>query len=117
MVWVMKTIKRSYTGRTIPIKINISRDGQGLDITGAIVSLTIKKNLSDSINKLQKNITNHIDAVNGYTEIVLEEGDTQDFEAGEYVFDIVVKFSDNTIYTLMYGEWIFIKSVNTIINE
>lgn len=72
----------------------------GMDLTAAIVFFTVKpdfdEDVTDTAAIISKDITTHVDAVNGLTTLTLTSADT-DKPAGDYVCDIHVKKADGTV--------------------
>lgn len=78
------------------------------DITGWIIYFTMKKNYNDSDDAaiLKKDITVHIDPVNGKTKFTLTHEDTKDLELFDYYYDIQIRKQDGiTIKTPMKGHF------------
>lgn len=73
-----------------------------IDITGWTIYFTLKKSLTDSDDDalIKKDVTSHIDAVNGLSEIILLNTDT-DITPGKYYYDIQIKDTLNHITTLI----------------
>jgi hypothetical protein len=72
----------------------------GIDLTGATVYFTAKVDFdedeTDSAAVISKNITNHSDAVNGITTLLLSSNETS-ITPGKYKCDVHVKQADNTV--------------------
>jgi len=64
--------------------------GAVIDITGWTLYFTAKKKLDDPDSEavLQKTVTNHVDAINGLSDIVFLNADTVNLKIGEYFYDI-----------------------------
>lgn len=77
------------------LEIDITDDDTDLpiDITGAVIYFTVKKssNESDSEAIIYKEITEHIDAINGKSELMLLSSDTN-MESGRYLYDLIIVF-------------------------
>ena len=69
-------------------------DGIAINITGYTVYFTVKVlpdgDNNDSEAIIKKDVSSHIDAVNGVTSIVLTADDTNN-EDGDYEYDIKIK--------------------------
>ena len=79
-------------GDTFRQKIVVTKDGQPADITGWTIYFTLKKNKTDSDDNavIKKDITNHIDPVNGESELLILPTETDNL-LGVYYFDIQIK--------------------------
>lgn len=87
----MAVIKR-VRGDNYTLDLEISdADGDAVDLTGATVFFTVKKNFQDTdANALiSKSVTSHTSPTEGLTSIPLTSSDT-DFE-GSYYYDIKIK--------------------------
>jgi len=81
-------------------------DGNAIDITGATVYLTVKKNKTDSDSDaiFQKTVTSHSDPTNGVTEFTILASDTATIDVNNYVYDI--QFVNGTeVKTFLKGRW------------
>ncbi len=70
------------------------------NITGATVYLTVKSNVGDVSNVMQKVVTSHDDAENGQTTISVTSSDT-DITAGIYYYDIQINLASGEVHTVM----------------
>lgn len=79
-------------------------DGNAIDISGYTYWLTVKADINDSDAdaEVQKQVTTHVDAANGRTDITLTASDTEPL-AGNYHYDIQEKTNAGNINTLMHG--------------
>ena len=87
-----------YRGDTKTFPVNVDRDGENIDITGATIYFTVKDSCEDldSESLIKKVVTNHIDAVGGKSQISLTSSNT-DIEEGVYGADIVIRFANGQI--------------------
>jgi len=83
-----------------------------VDITGAIVFLTIKDKPSDDDDHaiLKKTLTTFTDPTNGNTEIEITPTDCSSL-LGNFLYDIKIKMSDGKIYMLSEGNVCFRKEL------
>jgi len=99
-----------YKGTTKVIKVAVNETVDGVtgpfDLTGYTVYLTIKKKKSDANTAalLIKTVTEHTDAENGLSEIVVVPSDTAQFDYCDYVFDIEIS-DGNDVRTVWVGHW------------
>lgn len=79
----------------------------GVDLTGATVSLTVKRDYdddqTDSSAVIARDVTSHDDAANGKTTVVLTPADT-DVTPDSYVYDIRLKKSSGDMTTVATGK-------------
>lgn len=94
---------------TIHFKDAVDAD---VDITGWKVYFTVKKNESDvDVDAvITKDITSHTDPTGGDTKISLVGADTEDL-AGNYYYDIQVKKTGGTVFTIVKGTFIVTKDI------
>jgi len=94
-------------GDTQKYSLTFTEDGSPLDITGATIYLTVKKDLSDTDLEalFQKVVTAHTDPAQGETEIVVNPADTSSLECGSYFYDIQVTTAGGEIYTPLLGKY------------
>lgn len=93
--------------KILPVEITKTVSGvtSPFDLTGYTAYLTVKACFDeDEPIIFQKTVTDHLDAVNGKTEFVVEASDTASQEVGTYVFDIQI-VKDTDIFTVITGEW------------
>jgi len=80
-------------------------DGNGIPISivGWTIYFTVKEHLSDldSAAKIKKIITDHVDAINGKSQISLSAVDTD--LVGNYIFDITGKTNLAEVYPILEG--------------
>jgi hypothetical protein len=74
-----------------------------LDLTGATIHLTVKKEISDRLPVIKKasSVSGQIDIINakaGQARINLDPEDTQNLEPGFYVFDVWVVLANGKRY-------------------
>ena len=75
-----------------------------IDITGATVTMTVKKSLKETeLAFPAKVVTQHTDAVNGKTTIILSETDTS-IPLGTYYYDIQINGGSIRKKTVLKGE-------------
>ena len=67
---------------------------------GDQVKLTVKKNIRDSKAAITKVVTEFVE---GKAIIYLEEKDTKNLIAGDYVYEIEVRLSNGTIDTIIHA--------------
>ena len=90
----------------------VDKNDNPIDITGATVYFTLRKCIpssdiitdNDSDVILKKDITVHTDPVNGKTELVLTDEDTNGLELGKYFYDIQLKKANGEIKTIIKGQ-------------
>lgn len=92
-------------------QLEFKKDGKAEDITGWTVYMTVKKTmeLTDANAIINKKITSHSDAINGLTQIELENTDTD--YVGNYYFSIDYKDDDENEGVLFHGKIKFIDTV------
>lgn len=76
-----------------------------LDITGATVTMTVKRSLDDSDAKISKIVTEHTDASSGKTTITLTTTDTS-IDLGTYFYDIQISGGSIGKITVLKGKLI-----------
>lgn len=102
------TNKRQYKGdsKTLAVKVIDKKTSLPYDITGYTITLIFKKSKTHDNSQivLQKEVTAHIDAVNGETAINLLPADTESLDTGRYVYEI--KMSNGSIVrTIVVDTW------------
>ncbi len=92
-------------GNTKTYNLTITDGTNPIDITGATVFFTIKKNLEDSDDDaiIKKDITSHTDPTQGKTSITLSDTDTA-IEPDTYFYDIKLKRADGSIQSVPADE-------------
>jgi len=102
----MNGISNFRRGDTKVIKLKL-KDNQGnpINLTGAKIWFTMKQNLmqDDSEAAVQKEITNHTNAAQGESQIVLTHDDTNNL-SGTYYYDIQLVDANNNVTTLIFGK-------------
>lgn len=95
-----------FRGDDKSIKVTITDDGVAKDITGWTLFFTAKRRLSDPDSEaaIAKEVTQHTDAENGITHIVLTPDDTSD--VGNLKADIQVVDDQGKVQT--YRKFLFI---------
>lgn len=96
----------TYKGDTLGIDLQVNNeDGTGFDLTGSTVYFTAKKEINDTDADAviaYETTTDFSSTTTGLVEITIP-ATTMDALDGCYVYDIQVKFSDNTIFTPLTG--------------
>lgn len=89
---------------TAVYELFFTTDGQYEDITGWTVYFTVKESQKDPDTSaiIKKDITSHLDAEHGKTEITLTPEDT-DITPRTYWYDIVVKDDEGNINVISHG--------------
>lgn len=106
-----------YRGDNRTLKVTIKgADGVVVDITNATIKFTVKKNVADEENKIQKttNSASQIsitDAANGEYEIYLLPADTQDMDVDNYEYDSELITAAGKVYTVVRGEFSILAEV------
>ncbi len=100
-IWKDLDIKRK-TSRAYELRFH--KNNVALSIEGWTVYFTAKENMADSDAnaKISKDITAHLDAINGKTVIELSTGDT-DLTPQSYYYDIKFKDADGNAGILFEG--------------
>ena len=101
-----QVLLRLIRGDTWSFPLTFTSDGQPVDITGATVSFTLKKNYNDPDSSALISIdnTSHIDPANGQTIIEVSASSTANLEAPKsYFFDFQIKFADGSVKTIQSG--------------
>ena len=88
-----------YRGDTVPIALTITQNGTPVDITGSVITITFKKNKTDTTAVIQKNAV-LTDPENGQALITLTPTDT-DIDVDEYFYDIQWTDAGGNIRTLI----------------
>ena len=100
-------------GDTKTLNLTFKDDtGTPVNLTGSKVYLTVKKSVNDSDDDalIKKDVTGHTNATAGETQITLSATDTN-IEEGLYVWDIQIKYSDNSINSTMKGDFEVVSDV------
>ena len=100
---VIKRIK----GDTYSIDLTIETAlGVAVDLTGATVFFTVKRNLqdADSLALINKTVTGHTSPTTGQTSISLLASDVA--YVGDFYYDIKVKFSSGIISSVFMNKFI-----------
>ena len=106
MINILNGNIRHVRGDTAIINISLSKDDAEYTLqSGDKAVFSIKKNLDDTTYVLQKELTE--------LKIVLEHGDTQNLEYGDYWCDIQVTFSDGQVYTIGPFQYKLLPDVTT----
>lgn len=77
--------------------------GVAQDITGATVTMTVKRNLSDTTPLVQKVVTAHTNPTDGLSTITLTTADTS-IPLGSYYYDIQINGGGISKKTVMKGK-------------
>lgn len=98
-------------GDTHTLHLVFKANNSPLDLTGAIVFFTVKKDLNDpdSLAQIAKSIAPIPSPALGIVDIELTEEDTS--IAGEYYYDIQLKQSNNSIQSSQRGKFIIEQDV------
>lgn len=105
---VIKRIK----GDTYSIDLTIETAlGEIVDLTGATVFFTVKRNIQDTDSQalINKTVTSHTNPTLGQTSISLNASDVA--YVGEFYYDIKVKFSSNIISSVLTDKFILVDHV------
>jgi hypothetical protein len=104
----MSGIQDFYRGDTQRYKLTLKdvSTGTPIDLTGATIWFTMKPAITDDDTNavIQKQVTSHTDAVNGETEIVLTNADTQNLVLGTYYYDIQYVAANGDVKTIIAGK-------------
>jgi hypothetical protein len=104
----MSGIQDFYRGDTQRYKLTLKdvSTGTPIDLTGATIWFTMKSAITDDDTNavIQKQVTNHIDAINGVTEIVISSAETQDLKLGSYYYDFQYVASNGDVKTILTGK-------------
>ena len=96
------------------INLNLKKDGVALDITGSTIYFTVKTLDDEAENDegalIQKTVTAHEDAVNGFSIIALDTTDT-DIPPAQYKYDIEFVDATGNVTTLAIGTVEFLRGV------
>jgi len=81
-----------------------NEDGSAINISGFTIYFTTKSKLEDSDDDaiIKKDITEHQDAANGITKLMLTPDDTAQ-TPGNYIFDLQIKSNLAEITTILEG--------------
>ena len=82
--------------------LKFTAGGEPLDITGATVTMTVKRSLGSEI-VIQKAVTSHADPTTGVANITLTEEDTN-IDLGAYYYDIEIMSSSIPTKTVLRGK-------------
>jgi len=87
-------------------------DGNRLDITGYTIFFTLKESISDPDTEaiIEKNVTSHIDPVQGLTAVIITNAETDELK-GNYYYDMQYLDTSGKILTYIKGEIQFDKDV------
>jgi len=87
-------------------ELRFKKNGQAYDITGWTVYFTVKEKMKDTdVNaKIKKDITNHLDAINGKTLIEISVDDTN-LTPKNYYYSIDFKDEEGNIDVLYTGRF------------
>ena len=105
---VIKRIK----GDTYPLDFTIQTASGGVvNLTGATVFFTVKRNIQDTDAQalINKTITSHTAPLTGQTSITLSDSDV-DYD-GEFFYDVKVKFASGDISSVFADRFILMKHV------
>jgi len=86
--------------------------GTALNITGWIITLTIKRSFDDpDISAVFQKIVTPDDPTHGICTITLENSDTQNFPISVCHYDIQAKTDVSKIYTIIIGQYHILEDV------
>ena len=105
---IIKRVK----GDTFNLDIQILNDaGEAIDLTGATVFFTVKRNLqdTDSLALISKTITSHSNPTNGETSITFTSTDVE--YIGEFYDDVKIKDVSNKITSVFKDKFILVEHV------
>ena len=105
---IIKRVK----GDTFNLDIQILNDaGEVIDLTGATVFFTVKRNLqdTDSLALISKTITSHSNPTNGETSITFTSTDVD--YIGEFYYDVKIKDVSNKITSVFKDKFILVEHV------
>lgn len=93
-----------YRGDTCSYALTFTSNSVAMDITGATIWFTLKKNRADadSLAALQKTLTEHSDPTHGITTLSLTKTDTN-IQTGKYFYDFQLKTLSGDIFTFLSG--------------
>ena len=88
-------------------------DGEPYDLTGATLFLTVKNALTDAdaAAVIRKEVTAHDDAEGGQSHFSIATSDNS--TSGTRYYDVQLKDSTNSVYTLFGGQWRVLGDVTT----
>ena len=104
---MQQTLEDFYRGDTQIYKLILKDpNGNPIDLTGAAIWFTMKRNPNDPDANavVQKKVTNHIDPTNGVTEVRLEASDTANIQPATYFFDFQYVSASGEVRTLLAGK-------------
>ncbi|MFA9227981.1 MAG: BppU family phage baseplate upper protein [Agathobacter rectalis] len=98
-------------GDTHTLHLTFRANDELLDLTGAIVFLTVKQDLNDpdTLAQISKSIGNIPNPTLGVVDIELTEDDTS--VAGEYWYDIQLKQASSSVQSSLKGKFIIEQDV------
>lgn len=83
-------LENIYRKDDIKIPISMSKDGMPIDLTGIALTFILKKEKEDdSPSILEKTVTEHVNPIEGKSEIVLTSNETN-ITPGKYYYSIVM---------------------------
>jgi len=103
-------ILKTYRGDSGSFTIKIKAGEVAVNLTGATIRFTTKM-YGKSTHAISKNITEHIDSINGITKIILTKTDTN-IPAGTYDYDIEVAYSNGNVDTLVKSKFVVLQDVS-----
>lgn len=93
---------------------NFTNSAGVVDITGWTLYFAVKKIASDTSTVLYKTVTSHTDPTQGTTALAITSSESN-LTVGTYYYDIRVKTTGNSIFTIMKGNLEIQVGVNTSI--
>jgi hypothetical protein len=100
----MAGIKNFKRGDTKPITLTFTdKNNQPINLTGATLWFTVKKNPldSDADAVIQKQITNHIDPINGISSVIITPEDTENLDTMKYYYDFQLVDPSGNVTTVL----------------
>ena len=97
---------RIVRGDTIPFNLTITdTDDLPVNITGFTLFFTVKEDIADDDANAVVSIsqTSHTDPANGLTSLVVPSATTELLSAGEYYWDLQIKYADGSIQSSYPG--------------
>lgn len=110
-----------YRGDSKVFSINITDSVGPVNITGCVLYFTVKETfaqnkseITDENALIKKEVSVHVDAVNGSTEVVFSPSDTNSLKPKEYVYDLSIKDSNDNIVTFTKSKFVVVADVTRV---
>jgi len=103
----MANLNALYRGDTREYLLTFTdAQGDAIDITGWKIYFTMKNSSGNNDDNclVKKDITSHTSPTEGKSTILLSHADTDSMHPGDYYYDIQIKKTDGTIYTVATGK-------------